>query len=208
MNCYRNGHRRANCKEEKREWMDYVSEFIEANTFSPEMFGKWEQISKTYMKKFRNESNANPEERESIEEAKKAAAEVPREPRVMSVMDSAPLLNLSMSKTSGVDDQMEESCTGVRLEQEVNNRQQSSKNDSSREDEQLRQIEQDTSAVNDSEDWNLASYRKSQAYKRNTGKTYTDAVKGPRPKFTRDTPTPRPMRKSTTGEKVPNPQDV
>ena len=206
MNCYRNGHRRANCKEEKREWMDYVSEFIEANTFSPEMYGKWEQISKTYMKKFRNESNTNPEE--SVEKVKKAAAEVPRELRVMSVMDSASVLKQSTSKTNGVDVQMEESRTGVRLEQEVNNQQQSSKNDSSREDEQLRQIEQDTSAVNDSEDWNLASYRKSQAYKRNTGKTYTDAVKGPRPKFTRDTPTPRPMRKSTTGEKVRNPQDV
>ena len=52
VNCYMPGHKKRDCVVEKREWMDYVSGFIEANPdFREEMYGRWAKIAKGYKRK-------------------------------------------------------------------------------------------------------------------------------------------------------------
>ena len=46
VNCYEAGHKKNDCKNQRREWVNYVAEFIETNDLSPEMYGKWFEITK------------------------------------------------------------------------------------------------------------------------------------------------------------------
>ena len=57
VNCYGSGHKKKDCTNPKKEWMDYVIDFIEGNSFKPEMYGKWHDIAmRQYKRKQAGES--------------------------------------------------------------------------------------------------------------------------------------------------------
>ena len=196
MNCYRSGHRRANCMNGKREWMDYVTEFIESNNLRPEMYGKWDQISKTYLRKYRMESGVDLGGVVITESEKTMTGNMSSGPKLAA---SGTGVDLTLGEpTVGKHNQSEKIPPGMQPEQAHNEDQTPTKDDRSLASGQQEQPKQSTSVIMDPEDMSLASYRNGQAYKRNTEKTYTEAVRGPRPKFTRETSIPaRPARKTT-----------
>ena len=53
LKCYRPGHKRVDCENEKREWMDYVVDFIKNNNLREEMYGKWTKIARKHRRKQR-----------------------------------------------------------------------------------------------------------------------------------------------------------
>ena len=40
-NCYKEGHKRQDCQNERVTWLEYVSDFIKMNNISDELYGKW-----------------------------------------------------------------------------------------------------------------------------------------------------------------------
>ena len=58
LNCYQPGHKKKDCENQKREWIDYVVEFVSTHDYEPSMYGKWHQIvSKIIGKQTKGESN-------------------------------------------------------------------------------------------------------------------------------------------------------
>ena len=44
VNCYEEGHIKANCKNERKTWLEYVDQFVIGSGFDKEMFGNWIRI--------------------------------------------------------------------------------------------------------------------------------------------------------------------
>ena len=55
VNCYQEGHKRKDCPNERVQWLDYVSYFIENNDLRPELYGRWFQLTEAMRNKYRLE---------------------------------------------------------------------------------------------------------------------------------------------------------
>ena len=60
LHCYRPGHRKIDCKNERIEWMDYVCKFIETNDYYKEIYGRWFEIAKKHMRSKRRNDPEQP----------------------------------------------------------------------------------------------------------------------------------------------------
>jgi len=57
LNCYEWNHRKAECKQGKKIWVDYVAEFIKNHDYDPLMYGRWMKIIRERSREMRYEKN-------------------------------------------------------------------------------------------------------------------------------------------------------
>ena len=186
LRCYRPGHKRADCVSEKREWMDYVVEFIANYNFKPESYGKWAQIAKSHKRNTR-ENNPHkghepvppPEITLKEQSTPNLLTEKQSQPKVPESVVTAQEINIAPEAVPMSEKEMLES----------------------------EQIENETSEQSAPEEWKTASYRNSSNYRTNTQKSYaeTTAAQGSKQTYTVEQPTNRrSSRRSSLAGKVIN----
>ena len=66
LNCYEGGHKRVDCDNDKKEWMDYVVDFIGNHEFNDGMYGRWVKIARAHRRKTNQKPNQQARDPETV----------------------------------------------------------------------------------------------------------------------------------------------
>jgi len=60
LKCYKFDHKKIDCKNEKVQWIDYVTDFISKNNFPPRMYGRWYKLVQDKRQEKKTDQDSNP----------------------------------------------------------------------------------------------------------------------------------------------------